>query len=155
VLERNRLDVDVEAVRTIVGELVANFAEHAQGPFAAFAMQVLPRANHLDIAVGDCGVGIRTSLARNPRHMAVLAGSHAQAAMLAIQPAVGGRVSGEGGWGLHLIHDEVRRLGGLMRLYTGDGGVVASGTQVRHGALPFDLPGVQILVRLDYAGSRG
>jgi hypothetical protein len=152
VLERHTVGIEIPTVRTIVGELVANFAEHARGPLAAMAMQIYPRGNFFDVAIGDCGVGIRESLARNPTHAHVLGEQHWFAAEIALRPGIGGRVSGEGGWGLHSIHEEVRRLGGELLLYTGDGGVRATQQRIRRGPLPFALPGVQVRVRIPYPG---
>jgi hypothetical protein len=63
-----RVPVNVGAVAEIVSELVHNFALHAEGPLAAFMLQHYPKARRLDLAIGDCGIGIRASLVTNPVH---------------------------------------------------------------------------------------
>lgn len=146
-----RVPVDVGAVGEMVSELVDNFAEHAQGPLAAFAMQWYPKAHRFDLAIGDCGVGVRHSLSANPPFAYVASLSHHEAAALAFQPKVTAKPSG-GGTGLWDVRDAVRQLGGRMRLATGDGYVQDWRGQMRMGQMAFELPGVQVEISIPLRG---
>lgn len=143
VLHRASVQVDLGAVNEMVGELVDNFVQHSRGPLAAFMMQWFPRLDRLELAIGDCGVGIRRSLARNPNYAGVAARPHDEAAALALKPGVTGNVGG-GGTGLTEVCDTVRSLGGGMRLSTGDGYVWIHQQGSYRGRMSFDLPGVQV-----------
>jgi hypothetical protein len=146
-----RIAVEVGIVGEMVSELVDNFAEHAQGPLAAFTMQLYPNGRRFDLAIGDCGVGIRGSLAGNPQYAHVASLPHHEVALLAFHPGVTAKQSG-GGTGLWDVRDAVRRLSGVLRLATGDGYVQARGDQMKRGSMQFDLAGVQIEISIPIRG---
>lgn len=143
VLHSESVQVNLGGVGEMVVELVDNFVQHSLGPPAAFMMQWFPRLDRLELAIGDCGVGIRRSLARNPNYAGVAARPHDEAAALALEPGVTGNVGG-GGTGLTEVCDTVRSLGGGMRLSTGDGYVWIHRQGAYRGRMSFDLPGVQV-----------
>lgn len=143
--------VDVGAIGEMVSELVDNFAVHAQGPLAAFMMQWYPNGRRFDLAIGDCGIGIRRSLSRNPTYSHVLGRPHHYSAELAFQPGVTGNRAG-GGTGLWEVLNAVRHLGGGLRLASGDGYVQAVGQQMKRGPMTFDLTGVQVEIWIPVRG---
>jgi len=77
---------------------------------------------------------------------------HHEATQLAFQPGVTGDPSGAGGTGLWEVRDAVRRLGGTIRLATGDGYVQAMGQHMRRGQMAFDLSGVQVEISIPFGG---
>jgi hypothetical protein len=95
-------------IAELVSELVDNFAQHSERPLAAFTMQWYPQRHRIVLAIGDCGVGIRSSLASNPKHAHVASFSHHQAALIAFEPLVSRRL--EGGTGLTEVRDGVLQV---------------------------------------------
>ncbi len=147
VMAKTSAAVDLALVEEIVAELVSNFARHSQGPLAALAMQWYPRLQRMNLAIGDCGVGIRSSLSSNPRHRDLANKPHYEAAWKAFQGGVSR--SHEGGFGLSTVLQDVEDLGGTLVLATGNGYArkYLRGP-FRYGRTAFDLPGVQIEVRI-------
>jgi hypothetical protein len=150
-LSGERVSVELEPIGEIVAELVQNFADHARRTLAAFAAQWFPQRSRLDIVIGDCGVGIRESLARNPKLRHVAAMPHDAAAVLAFEPGVTARTSG-GGTGLTIVRDHARCLKATVRLSTGDGYVVLPPSGGYRGRMAYHLPGVQVEVRIPTGG---
>jgi hypothetical protein len=139
-----RVGVDVGTVAEMVSELVHNFQIHARGPLAAFMMQRYPNGNRFDLAIGDCGIGIRRSLASAPTYAYLASQPHHIAAYLAFEAGVTSNPAG-GGTGLWEVRNAVRQLGGGLRLATGNGYVQFMGHErPRVGSMGFDLPGVQV-----------
>jgi len=137
----------VGRIGEIVSELVDNFAIHSRGPLAAFAMQWYPRRKCAILSVGDCGIGIRHSLSRNPKYGHVAGGAHYAAAIEAFKPLVSGKLLG-GGTGLTEVRMAVRELKGTVRLTTGDGFVEFHPRGAICGPVPFDLTGVQVEIEI-------
>ena len=145
-LRANSVRVSVDPVAEAVIELVDNFARHSGEPLAACGLELDRSRGRLHFAVGECGVGIRGSLARNPRYADLSGAPHHVSAAKAMEDGVAG--SSEGGTGLGTVRENVMELGGQMLLSTGDGWVgVQTGRQdIQAGAMGHDLPGVQVQV---------
>ena len=139
-----RLDVGLTA--ELVAELVDNFVRHSETETAACVVQRYPRADRLDFAIGDCGIGIRQSLSKNSRYRYIEKKSHMDAASLAFQEKVGSGV--EGGMGLSTVRENVVQMKGSMFLSTGDGWVFVGRGLEEVGDQAYDLPGVQIEVSI-------
>jgi len=133
----------ISRIGEIISELVDNFAIHSRGPLAAFAMQWYPRRHRAILSIGDCGLGIRRTLSRNPKHAHLARGEHFAAAVEAFKPLVSGKLLG-GGTGLTEVQMAVRELKGTVRLMTGNGYVEYRPKGATCGTLPFDLTGVQV-----------
>ena len=142
VLSRNRVKVKIGLVAEVVSELVDNFALHSDQTLAAVAMQYYPNWHRIKFAVGDCGVGIRHTLSRNPRFANFDELPHYEAALKAFDPLVS-RFS-EGGMGLTEVREQVMNLRGRLMLSTGDGYVAISQGNMVYGNMEHDLTGVQI-----------
>ena len=151
-LRENSVKVDVDLVTEVVVELVDNFSRHSGEQLAACAMQLYPTLAKLHFAVGDCGVGIRRSLARNPRYADLSSVPHHEAAVKALEDGVTG--SSEGGTGFGTVRGHVLELGGEVSLCTGDGWVSIGADRegVRSGTMRYDLPGVQVEVVIPVEG---
>lgn len=105
-------------------------------------IQRYPRIHRVDLAFGDCGVGIRASLAGTERFGYLSDQPHWEAALQAFEPGVTSKR--EGGFGLTDVRETINVLNGHLALATGDGWVQVSGGETRHGQMAYDLPGVQI-----------
>ena len=154
ILTKNAIAVQVDLVTELVIELVDNFSRHSGQHVGACAMQLYPNANRLDFAVGDCGVGIRASLARNPAYEHLVNASHQEAAVKAMEDGVTG--GAEGGTGFGTVRENVLELGGRMFLSTGDGWILVEGTtgDIQSGRMDSQLPGVQIEISLPVGAPR-
>ena len=154
ILRKNSVRVDVGLVTEVAVELVDNFSRHSGQQLAACAVQLYPQRGELHFAVGDCGVGIRNSLGSNPHYQHLATAPHHEAALKAFEDGVTG--STEGGTGFGTVREDVLRLGGQMCLCTGDGWVIIGGGRqgAEAGRMTYDLPGVQIEIKVPVEGSR-
>ena len=154
ILRKNSVRVDTGLVAEIAVELVDNFSRHSDKQLASCAVQLYPQRGTLHFAVGDCGIGIRSSLGRNPHYQDLATALHHEAALKALEDGVTGKA--EGGTGFGTVREDVLQLGGEMCLCTGDGWVgIRGGTHdIQAGRMPFDMPGVQIEIKIPLEGSR-
>ena len=154
ILRNNTLKVDASLETEVAVELVDNFSRQCGQLLAACAVQLYRQRGDLHVAVGDCGAGVRSSLCMNPRYQHPNSAPHYRAAVKALEDGVTG--SSEGGTGFGTVRRDVIQLGGQMPLCTGDGWVIFGGGRqgVEAGHMPFDLPGVQIKLRIPVEGSR-
>ncbi len=154
ILRKNSVGVDAALVTEVAVELVDNFSRHSGQQLAACAVQLYRQRGDLHFAVGDCGVGIRSSLCRSSHYQHLASAPHYEAALKALEDGVTG--STEGGTGFGTVREDILQLGGQMCLCTGDGMVIIGGDRqgVEAGRMTFDLPGVQIEIRIPVEGSR-
>lgn len=147
VLEDNKVAIKGSLVTEIIVELVDNFSRHSEEHMAACAMQLYPTLRRLDFAIGDCGVGIRQSLIRNPEYKDLADTPHQEVAVKALEFGV---TSTEGGTGFGTIQENLSKLEGQMFLSTGDGWVLVGGDQddIQFGTMDNFLTGVQIEVSI-------
>ncbi len=142
VLCRNRVRVNAGLLSELVCELVDNFAQHSGHTLAVVAMQYYPNLRRIVFAVGDCGIGIRSSLASNPSYAYLTGHPHYDAILKAFEPLVSR--TPEGGTGLTEVRDEVLNLNGRLTVTTGDGYVIISKGGTRYGQMMHELCGVQM-----------
>ena len=105
-------------------------------------MQFDGRTHRVKIALGDCGVGIRKSLASQPKYSYLRLRSDFTAALKAFEPLVSRKQ--EGGMGLVDVKEGIQELGGDLTLSTGKGYVQFRGARTYYGEMAYNLPGVQI-----------
>ena len=141
---------DISLVAEFASELVDNFVQHSEEEIAMCTLQLYPQAGRLDFAIGDCGIGIRSSLSQNPDYEYLKVRSHRDAAIKSFETNVSRRV--EGGRGLTDSKEYVNELGGQIFLSTGDGWVLYRGTGTHSGTQAYNLSGVQIEVSLPLGG---
>ena len=84
ILRNNSVRVDASLVSEVAVEVVDNFSRHSGQQLAACAVQFYPQRGNLHIAVGDCGVGIRSSLCRNSLYRHLASAPHHVAALKAL-----------------------------------------------------------------------
>jgi len=142
VLGHSTARVEVSLVAELVSELVDNFAIHSRQTLAAVAMQYYPNLHRVILAVGDCGIGIRSSLSSNPQFASLADAPHYQVALKAFEPLVS-RFPGCG-TGLTEVRDGVANLNGRLALATGNGFVIIGPDGTKYGEMSYDLPGVQV-----------
>ena len=142
VLHNNTVRVKIGLLSELVCELVDNFALHSERTLAAVAMQYYPNLRRVVLAVGDCGIGIRSSLSSNPAYAYLADCPHHESALKAFEPLVS-CISGCG-MGLTDVRDEVINLGGRLILTTGDGYVIIGRDVTKYGKMSHDLPGVEV-----------
>lgn len=150
VLRGEEVKVNHNRMVEMVAELVDNFAQHSSVRLAACTFQYYPRLRNVTFAIGDCGIGIRHSLASNPKFSNLAEAEHYSAALKAFEPLVTRKP--EGGTGLTEVRDGVMRAGGALVLTTGDGYVRINPRRTQVGKMAFDLPGVQVEISLPEKG---
>lgn len=70
-------------------EMIRNVVEHSQSPFVAYCAQYEPSKKRAEIGILDVGVGIRSSLSKNP-HLTLE--SDRDALNLALMPGISGKL---------------------------------------------------------------
>ena len=112
----------------LIRELLRNVPEHSGADYGEFCAHRSPEGL-VELAVCDSGVGIRASLRQNAVHKVYVL-SHRDALDCAIQPGISKafRPSGKNpsrsvwansGFGLYMVREIVRRLGGSFLLASG------------------------------------
>ena len=145
-LIRCSMKVQISTVVEVVSELVDNFARHSGDQLDVCAVQYYPNLRKLAFSIGDCGMGIRSSLSANPRYQDYSQRPHHDAALKAFESSVTGGI--EGGMGLTVVREEVLALGGTVKMATGGGYVIMPGRETFYGLQAFDLPGVQAEIEI-------
>jgi len=143
VLQDNRI-LPAEMITEIVSELVDNFACHSKQNLAALMMQYYPTLHEVVIAIGDCGIGIRSSLASNAKYKYLKVKHHYEAILQAFEPLV--TCKQEGGTGLTMVRESVIDSGGYLILTSGDEYVRINEKETVYGTMAYNLTGVQIQV---------
>ncbi|MFW6158544.1 MAG: hypothetical protein ACOC8E_04215 [Planctomycetota bacterium] len=140
---------DPGTLHVIVTELVNNFSRHSGQTLAAFMPQWFPQKGYLCLALGDCGLGIRRTLQRNPEYAYLAQKSDAAAIVLAFRPLVSCQGPALGGTGLADVRETVADADGLLFIASGrDYAMMDEAGHTRTGPVEHDLPGVQAEVRL-------
>lgn len=123
----------VDTVTFSLREIMRNVVEHSGSDVLEFCAQYWPTKKKVEIVVLDSGVGIRSSLTRNP-HLQV--GSDRDAIHLALMPAVSGKmfkgvkkrsndVWQNSGFGLYMTN-RLCRNGGSFFVCSGKAGLILS-----------------------------
>lgn len=142
VLANAGVNVRISAIAEIISELIDNFEQHSGKQLASLAMQCDGRMRQVKVALGDCGVGIRKSLASQPKHSYLRLRPDFTAALKAFEPLASRKR--EGGMGLVDVKEGIQELGGELTLSTGKGYVQFKGVRTYYGEMAYNPPGVQI-----------
>lgn len=105
-------------------------------------MQWYPNIKRVFFAIGDCGIGIRSSLSSRSDYAYLADRPHWEAAAKSLEPLVTRK--NEGGTGLTDVADIVKSLRGNMTLTTGNGYVRVTRMGRTAGEMAYDLTGVQV-----------
>ena len=149
-LQGNRVHIDTSLFANIASELVDNFAQHAEQTLAALAIQYYPRPRRVVMAVGDCGVGVRASLATKFEYAYLKDRPHTEAILKALEPQVSSKR--QGGMGLTDVNEDVRQANGRLTITSGNGRVMVNQLGTRFGVTSHDLSGVQVEISIPERG---
>jgi hypothetical protein len=78
----------VDAIGYSLCEIMRNVVEHSEGPTLQYCAQYWPTKDRVDLAILDCGIGVRASLQRNP---GLEMTSDADALNLSLMPGISGK----------------------------------------------------------------
>ena len=145
-LRSNKVDIDTGLFADMASELVDNFAQHADQPLAALAMQCYPNLRRVVMAVGDCGRGVRGSLAKKGEYAYLVARPHTTAILKALEPQVSSKP--EGGMGLTDVSEDVQQANGKLIITSGNGRVIIDHLGTRLGVTSHNLSGVQVEISI-------
>lgn len=140
VAERCRVDKGGKsAIRVCLDEICENVVHHADTELGGFAAaQGWPRKNReFEIAIVDLGVGIRSSLTKNPDYAHIT--DDATAIATALQPRVTATPERNGGIGLFVTSMLLAINGGILLVRSGTGAVFQGAkntTESREVAMP-------------------
>jgi hypothetical protein len=150
ILVNNIVNINYAAVAEIATELVDNFAQHADNLLATLLIQYYPDRHEIVIGVGDCGIGIRSSLCKNLQHEYLAVLPHYEAALKAFEPMVSRK--DERGVGLTQVREQVLKAQGQIICATGDGYVKINRQKTETGIMGYNLRGAQIEVAIPEGG---
>lgn len=139
---------DALDIATVISEVSQNTFDHNDGAYGFIALQVYRGKNgrFAEFGVADCGLGLRTTLSRNPRYRI---SSDVQAIQLATQLGVSQHADETRGTGLHHLLRIAYKHAGSVLIRSGGGKVSYRGDTQRGVGFPVPpMPGVQIQVHL-------
>lgn len=151
---RNISSEIIDAVERVLFETLQNIPDHAnpEGTIGThYGLAALQRYSwRLCLSVGDLGVGIRQSLTGNPQFPPDRY-DHVRAIEAAISGASRHADIGRGG-GLMSVVAAVQKIGGGLRVRSGDAAVVIAADDERHVEPCMLFPGTQIDITVPLSG---
>lgn len=146
----------VDALSYAIREMIRNVYEHSESEDIEYCAQYWPEYNQVEIAIADTGIGLRRSLALNPR---LRTDSDSGAIQQALMPAISGKGCGEGrrdihdpwrnaGFGLYMI-SRICRSGGELLVCSGDHAIRLSDGGKEHISLGHQCEGTVIRMVLN------
>lgn len=133
------------AINIALGELADNVLHHADVGTGGFAAaQGWPKKNSFEIGIVDLGIGVRSSLTKNPRYADIR--DDVTAILTALEPRVSSTPERNSGIGLFVTRLLLRENGGTLLVRSGEGAVYAGakeGSQIRDVAFPGTLVALQ------------
>lgn len=133
------------AIRICLDELAENVVHHAASPLGGFAAaQGWPRNQEFEIAIVDIGVGIRSSLTKNPSYADIQ--DDMTAVLTALEPRVTATPERNAGIGLFVTRLLLRDNGGLLLVRSGRGEVY-SGREEGGRDTEIAFPGTLVALR--------
>lgn len=142
-LEGRAVNLAIEDSVIAITDLADNFVQHSGVVLGAMMVQYYPTNKVMRVALGDCGNGIKGTLARSGKYPEVVDMSHADAIAFAFRPMI--TCKNEGGTGLCDVLDTMTRHSGTLFLTSQDGGFFLDRDgKIYSGKAAFALPGVQV-----------
>ncbi|MBV2180919.1 MAG: hypothetical protein KUL86_06740 [Castellaniella sp.] len=139
---------NVRSIDIAVSEVVGNSYAHSSirtGLRGLVCAQKWPGGNKAQIAIGDCGIGVRRSLMCSPEHQDM--SLSVNACELATQYEVTSkRGAGHSGYGLTLARQLIENNGGAFFLISNDEYYVSSAGRTQFGRLADHLPGTLVIM---------
>ncbi|SOU87097.1 hypothetical protein [Tenacibaculum dicentrarchi] len=154
VLTRNNNDELQEVLTYSIREVFRNIVEHSHTDTFGFCAQYLPSMNKVIFAVLDRGIGVKTSLADNPK---LTLNSDKEAIMKSLEPGISGKVySGQkrkpkgewanSGYGLYMTSN-ICKKGGLFFIASNTSGMLLSKDSSKE--FNFNLTGTGLSLTID------
>lgn len=138
-------DMAKAAILICLNELTENVIHHAYTDLGGFAAcQATLKKKRFEVGIVDLGVGIRQSLAKNPKYADIDSDVHA--IETALQPRVTATPDRNSGIGLSITKLLLRDNGGQLIVRSG-GGLVVGGAEERAETRPLELPGTIVAMR--------
>jgi anti-sigma regulatory factor (Ser/Thr protein kinase) len=110
--------VDVASLGAMAADLAENVLQHARsGAGGVAALRTFPTEETVELAIADCGVGIRRSLVENPEFQDL--GTDLSAIKAAVKPGATADPGSGGGYGLFLARLVVLDNGGVITIRSG------------------------------------
>ena len=136
--------IEIASLGALAADLAENVLQHAQSEGGGVAALTTQAGEDLvELAIADCGVGIRGSLVENPEYEDL--GDDLSAIKAAVKPGASSDPGSGGGYGLFLARLVVRDNGGAITIRSGEG---EWGEGIRHpGRSCSHSPGTLIVVR--------
>lgn len=146
----------VDALTFSIREIMRNVYEHSDSKSIEYCAQYWPSYNKVEIAIIDHGMGLKTSLKKNP-HVEIE--THSDAIQQALMPAISSKnYKGaiidtsdpwhNSGFGLYMI-SRICRLGGSFLICTGDHGIKLDDSGKTHIHLPHICRGTAVRMVLN------
>jgi anti-sigma regulatory factor (Ser/Thr protein kinase) len=133
------------AILICLNELTENVIHHAYTDLGGFAAcQATLKKKRFEVGIVDLGVGIRQSLAKNPKYADI--DSDVTAIETALQPRVTATPDRNSGIGLSITKLLLRDNGGQLIVRSG-AGLVVGGAEERAETRPLQLPGTIVAMR--------
>lgn len=138
-------DIGRGSLRACLDEVCENVVHHADAAHGGFgAAQAWPRKNLIEVAVVDLGVGIATSLKKNPAYADMT--DDVTAIRTALKPRVSSTPERNAGIGLFVTNLLLRENGGNVLVRSGDGAVY-TGAAEKAATVRVALPGTLVAIR--------
>lgn len=138
-----------ETLSYSIREIIRNVSEHSQSNMVGICAQL--KKNHVEVAIVDRGIGIRTAISKNPH---IDASTDKKALNFALMPAVSGtafkgsRIKKRGHWansgfGLYMTN-RICRNGGNFFIASGDTGMLLTSKGEGKRYFPCNLHGTAV-----------
>lgn len=115
----------LNAISHALGEIINNVFHHSQSPVNGFVCaQTYKTLRKVEIAIADCGIGIKKSLQGNPMYRYIL--DDAQAIMVAMGKRVTSKPNENAGEGLFVCQRFIKENCGQMNIISGNAHYVFS-----------------------------
>jgi hypothetical protein len=138
-------DVARGSLRICLDELAENVIFHADTESGGFMVaQRLKRVPEFEIGIADMGVGIRTSLQKNPHYVDIA--DDVSAITTALLPRVSSTPERNGGFGLAVSQLLLKANGGTLSVRSGHGSI-QTGTSERRQHRELAVPGTLVALR--------
>ena len=133
------------AILICLNELTENVIHHAYTELGGFAAcQGTPKKSRFEVGIVDLGIGIRQSLAKNPRYADIK--DDVTAIETALQPRVTATPDRNSGIGLSITKLLLRDNGGQLIVRSG-AGLVVGGSEEKAETMAVQLPGTIVAMR--------
>ncbi len=143
-----RINTDIAGFCEISSEILDNFILHSEEQYGLIAFQYFLQKQKLSLCFGDCGIGFRNSLSKNPSYKYLLDKPSAYSISEAIKEEIT-RFQQQRGSGLAMLIEYVLENKGELFITSENGYfTIDANGKPQLGDKKYNLPGVQIEFRI-------